>query len=285
MTTYFSRNSINNINTINTINNEETIYYNENNIPIAIPISSTTDEYSDGNHNQYSNEPILVGQVVKPPYSTFVNRVLVYVFLQLIFTSGMAITGYIYKEPLISFIAANPQYIYISLGIFVISTIAMVCSRKSNVCLYIFFILFTISSASLITVSILPYSPVIVLQAVTGTTVAVSCVNIYAFWCSQNNIDLIEWNKALLFASLGLIPIIMIEMLLSYNSPLMILVSVIIVVLFTLYLLYDLNQLYNGNSEQFYDNPILVAVTIYLDIMNIFLYMLQILGICESDNN
>ena len=54
------------------------------------------------------------------------------------------------------------------------------------------------------------------------------------------------------------------------------------VFIFTLYLLYDLNLLYNREYDEF--DPIIVAINIYLDIVNMFLYILQCLSGNASDN-
>ena len=48
--------------------------------------------------------------------------------------------------------------------------------------------------------------------------------------------------------------------------------------------MYDLNQLYIGNTELIFEHPIYAAVSIYLDIINIFLYMLELLSACENND-
>ena len=52
------------------------------------------------------------------------------------------------------------------------------------------------------------------------------------------------------------------------------------VILFSFYLVYDTQMIMNGNSKYQYseDMYILAAVNLYLDIINMFLYILQILS-------
>jgi len=250
-------------------------------VPIAVAVGVGQQPYINNEHDV----AITVGQPIKPTNSSFINKTLFYILIQLLFTSLISTISYIYRKDIINIITHNPVVIIIPLIVFVISSIALACcSRDSKKCLYSMFGLFTISSACVVSISILPYSPLIVLQAVTGTTVAVSSINMYAFWCSQNNVDFISWSKALAFASLSIIPILILQIFLPSNSPFQVIVSIFIMLLFSVYLIYDLNQLYNGNNEFIFEEPILAAVNIYLDIINIFLYMLQILSVCGNNN-
>ena len=52
--------------------------------------------------------------------------------------------------------------------------------------------------------------------------------------------------------------------------------------LFSVYLLYDLNKLYN-RVDEFEMDPLIVAIDIYLDIINMFLYMLEFIRECTRD--
>ena len=255
------------------INNQR---YGEIDIPITTQITTPITYGMD--------TPIDI--LVKPSYPKFINKVLLYVLLQLVFTSITSIIGYIYRDQLINLIKDKPKLIYIPLGAFILSIILITCSsRQSKFCLYKIFTIFTLSSASVVTISILPYSPYIVLQAVTGTTLTVSFVNIYAFWCSKNVIDFAPWSGAIISASLAMIPLIIIQMLLPITSTFSILISILFMFLFIVYLMYDLNQLYNGNSEKIFQHPIYAAISIYLDIINIFLYMLELFGVCNNNSN
>jgi len=53
------------------------------------------------------------------------------------------------------------------------------------------------------------------------------------------------------------------------------------VILFSFYLLFDIQMMMGGKNKRFQfeeDQYILAAVVIYLDIINIFLYILEIMG-------
>ena len=226
-----------------------------------------------------------VGSIDKPTYPKFINKVLFCVLLQLIITMGACITGYIYRSELINIIQKDPRNFYIPIICFIISGISLACCRTSNkACLYTTFALFTLSSAVVVTISILPYSPVIVLQAATGTTITVSFTNMYAFWCSRNNIDMSPYTGALVAVSIAIIPLIMLQIFIfPHSAPFQIFFSILFMIIFTLYLMFDLNQLYIGNTELIFEDPIYAAVSIYLDIINIFLYMLELLNACNNN--
>ena len=49
--------------------------------------------------------------------------------------------------------------------------------------------------------------------------------------------------------------------------------------------MYDIQTLYNHTDKLLiFDNPIYPAISIYLDIINIFLYLLECINIIKHDN-
>lgn len=65
-----------------------------------------------------------------------------------------------------------------------------------------------------------------------------------------------------------------------FQTPIVhLVISSVAVVLFTLYLLYDLSRLINGGE----DNYVVATISIYLDIFNIFANLLSILGFIDRD--
>ena len=51
--------------------------------------------------------------------------------------------------------------------------------------------------------------------------------------------------------------------------------------IFTILLIVDLNRLYD-KTEDFQEDPMLAAVGIYLDIVNLFLYLLELYKHCDE---
>ena len=52
-----------------------------------------------------------------------------------------------------------------------------------------------------------------------------------------------------------------------------------VVLIFSLYIAYDTQNIVRGR----YDNPIMAAISLYLDVLNIFTALLQILGLSNKD--
>ena len=66
------------------------------------------------------------------------------------------------------------------------------------------------------------------------------------------------------------------------------LLTILGVFVFTMFLVFDLNRLYMTNDNQaILEDPMLAAVGIYLDIINLFLYLLELYDKvvnCEQSN-
>jgi FtsH-binding integral membrane protein len=95
------------------------------------------------------------------------------------------------------------------------------------------------------------------------------------------DIDFSFLGTALLIALVGLIIVGLLNVL-FFKSPLVRLISAYIgAVVFSLYLLYDFNRLQEAAGDTSWETAINIATSIYLDIINLFLDLLQIL----SDSN
>ena len=65
-----------------------------------------------------------------------------------------------------------------------------------------------------------------------------------------------------------------------FKSPtLQFAIASVVVVIFSLYIAYDTQNIVRGR----YDNPIMAAIALYLDVLNIFTALLQILGLSSRD--
>ena len=59
-------------------------------------------------------------------------------------------------------------------------------------------------------------------------------------------------------------------------------ISILGVGVFTILLIVDLNRLYDKEKD-FQEDPMLAAVSIYLDIVNLFLYLLEVYDKCTKE--
>lgn len=93
------------------------------------------------------------------------------------------------------------------------------------------------------------------------------------------NRDLGWMGKGLFILLVGLLLVSLISVF--FPSTMMALfISGLSFVLFSVYLLYDINQLENGNEDSY----VMATLSIYLDLLNIFTSLLNILGISIGDD-
>ena len=189
--------------------------------------------------------------------------------------------GYHYKENLINLIKNDPGFLYLPIILSFMSLISLSCCNLNKCAKYSIFIVFTFSMSSSITIVILPYSPAIVLQSFSTTCVSVFTVNICAWVSAKKNINFIGYSS-FLFSMLATLLVLSLFQLFIHSSIMESFITFFGVFVFTLYLLYDLNLLYNREYDEF--DPIMIAIDIYLDIINMFLYILQCLSGTSSDN-
>jgi FtsH-binding integral membrane protein len=114
----------------------------------------------------------------------------------------------------------------------------------------------------------------IVSQALFWTALAVVCTASIVF-LTQYDFGFLWW---ILFIALLMLIIVGLLNIFFFKSPLLSLVKAYFwVVIFTLYLLYDFNRLEKAAGDETWWTAISIAVSIYLDIINLFLDLLQIL--------
>ena len=133
----------------------------------------------------------------------------------------------------------------------------------------------------LVGLSVLSYSPTVVTKAVVATFCVVVGVNIYSRQAAAQGKSFSSWGPMLCGCLLGLIVVSILQIFIQ-SSVLGFLISLGGVILFTGFLVYDLNRLYQKGGE-YQEDPLLAAVGIYLDIINLFLYMLDLMRRINGD--
>ena len=140
---------------------------------------------------------------------------------------------------------------------------------------YILLGIFTLAEAYMVSAITVFYNPQIILVAVVLTAAVVVSLTIYAFVTDTD------------FTMLGGIffvcaAVLLVGAILAFfirNRPYTILISVLSTILFGLYLIYD-TQLILGNKENKFnlDDYCFAAISLYIDIVTIFLNILSIIG-------
>lgn len=114
----------------------------------------------------------------------------------------------------------------------------------------------------------------VITQAFLLTTVAFGGLSVFAFNTKR---DFTSMGK-MLFITLIVVLVAMIINIFMQSPVLQIVIASVCAILFSAYILYDTQNIIRGN----YDSPILGAVALYLDIVNLFVALIQILGIFNS---
>ncbi len=115
-----------------------------------------------------------------------------------------------------------------------------------------------------------------VYQALGMTTIAFGAMSLFAI---KTKSDLQSWGKMLFIALIVVIIGLLINLFLG-SPMLQVLISSGCVLLFSLFVAYDTQNIIRG----VYDSPVQAAISLYLDFFNIFLHLLQLFGILGSDD-
>ncbi|MBZ7954266.1 MULTISPECIES: Bax inhibitor-1/YccA family protein [Campylobacter] len=121
----------------------------------------------------------------------------------------------------------------------------------------------------LISVLALPTGGIIIAQAFALTTVAFAGLSIFAMNTKK---DFTVMGKALFIVLLVVIAASLINIFL-HSSVFSLIISSVSAILFSFYILYDTQNIIRGN----YETPIEGAVALYLDFVNLFINLLNIL--------
>lgn len=131
-------------------------------------------------------------------------------------------------------------------------------------------------SSAIYHVAALKHGPMILVEALAGTIITCVGCSVYAMTTKR---DFSSWGAGLAGILLALICLMFLNLFL--NLPwLTVALSAVGLVLFSAYLIYDVQQVIRGGET----NYILAAMSIYLDIVNIFMSLLQLLTSLDNDD-
>ena len=116
----------------------------------------------------------------------------------------------------------------------------------------------------------------VVTQAFVATAVTFGALTVYAM---NSNINVHSWGKPLFISLIAVIIIGLLNILIFKSSILSIAISGFSALLFSFYIIYDTKNIING----VYTSPIMAAVGMYLNIYNLFMSLLNILGFASRD--
>jgi FtsH-binding integral membrane protein len=208
----------------------------------------------------------------------FIRKVYGILSFQLILTVFMF--GLTFVNPVREFYQKNVAIFWVCLGISILLIIPLLCCQgvaRSVPTNYVFLTLWTICEGYMVATCCSFYSPDIVITAASLTCAITIALTFYAF---TTKTDFTFMGGFLCVGSILMIFLGLFSIIFSFLNTLY---CVLGVLLFSVYLIYD-TQLVMGKygAEYQIDDYIIAALMIYIDIIQIFLYLLQLLG--KRDN-
>ncbi|XP_017838222.1 protein lifeguard 1 isoform X2 [Drosophila busckii] len=208
----------------------------------------------------------------------FIRKVYMILMGQLVVTFG-AVALFVYHKGTRDFVGANRWLFWVALAIMIVTMLCMACCesvRRQTPTNFIFLGLFTIAQSFLMGITATRYAPTEVLMAV-GITAAV-CLALTLF-AMQTKYDFTMMGGVLL-ACMVVFVIFGIVAIFIPGKVITLVYASIGALLFSVYLIYD-TQLMMGGDHKYSISPeeyIFAALNLYLDIINIFMYILTIIG-------
>lgn len=208
-------------------------------------------------------------------YSILMCQLLITLTFVAMATLHDATRAYVKSHPGLSIIA-----IIITFG----TLIALACCenlRRKSPTNFILLFVFTLAESFLLAVSVSRYYPEQVLLALGLTTLICFALTIFAF---QTKIDFTVMGGFLTVAVIVLLVASIVAIFFPGKLMTLIIASAGAII-FSLYLIYD-TQMMVGGDHKYSISPeeyIFAALTIYVDIINIFMYILAIIGASGDD--
>ncbi|KOX78079.1 Protein lifeguard 1 [Melipona quadrifasciata] len=208
----------------------------------------------------------------------FIRKVYSILMLQLLITVSM-IALFLYHIPTQKFVRSHTELFWISFVATIVLIICMACCtsvRRKAPMNFIFLFLFTVAESFLLATAASTYSSEEVLLAVGITAAVCLALTLFAF---QTKFDFTGLNSVLFIAMIIFLLFGIIAMI--WHGKIMTLVYASIgALLFSFYLIYD-TQMMIGGKHKYTISPeeyIFAALNLYIDVINIFLYILTIIG-------
>ncbi|XP_055627125.1 protein lifeguard 1 isoform X3 [Toxorhynchites rutilus septentrionalis] len=208
----------------------------------------------------------------------FIRKVYSILTVQLSITLGFILL-FVHHQPTKLWVQKHPEMFWIALGVMIVTLISMACCgsvRRKAPMNFIFLALFTLAQSFLLGITSAKFRSNEVMLAV-GITAAV-CLGLTLF-AFQSKWDFTVMGGVLFVAMIVLLLFGIIAIFFPGKTITIVYASGG-ALLFSIYLIYD-TQMMMGGQHKYSISPeeyIFAALNLYLDIINIFMYILTIIG-------
>jgi len=209
----------------------------------------------------------------------FIRKVYTILATQLSITAAFILFVQLYRNTFVDFMIANVGItIFACVGSIITSIMIICCFGRSHPTNYVLLFIFTICETYMVGGITAGYEPKIVMMAGAATAAATIALTVYAMRTKKD----IEVFMALAFVVyLAILPIMIICIFIRIEF-LYTLYLCLGIVLYSLYLIIDTMYICKGASfsgrECNYDDHIIGALMLYIDIIMLFIYILRLLG-------
>jgi FtsH-binding integral membrane protein len=152
--------------------------------------------------------------------------------------------------------------------------IPMIILRKRHPINLVLLALFTCCLSFAVGLGCLSAKGVIILEAATMTTVVVAGLTAYTFWAAKRGYDFEFMGPFLVCALLILMVFSFVKILFPMGKTLTLVYGCVAALIFSGFIIYDTDNLIKRFS---YDEYVIAAIELYLDIINLFQAILSIL--------
>ncbi|XP_027350202.1 protein LIFEGUARD 4-like [Abrus precatorius] len=206
---------------------------------------------------------------------SFIRKVYAIITLQLLLTIAVA-SVVVFVPPIAHFFVGSTQglILYVLL-IFVpfITLCPLYYYHKKHPLNYFLLFIFTVTLAFAVGLTCAFTSGRVILESVILTTVVVVSLTLYTFWAAKRGHDFSFLGPFLFGALLVLMVFAFIQLLFPLGKLSMTIYGCLASILFCGYIIYDTDNLIKRFS---YDEYIWASVSLYLDIINLFLALLTV---------
>ncbi|KAL9410661.1 hypothetical protein AB3S75_044439 [Citrus x aurantiifolia] len=217
--------------------------------------------------------------MIEPPEIrwAFIRKVYAIVAMQILLTITVA-SVVVFVKPIHKFLASGTPGLVLLIVVFIL-TLLLICPlfayRKRHPWNFVLLVLFTILLSFTVGVACAFSKGKIILEAFILTGAAVAGLTLYTFWAVKRGKDFSFLGPFLSASLLVLIVFGIFMFFFRVGKVAHMIYGLMGAIIFSGYIVYDTNNLIKRYT---YDEYITAAIELYLDIVNIFIAFLQLLG-------
>ncbi|KAH1028066.1 hypothetical protein HUJ05_001470 [Dendroctonus ponderosae] len=215
----------------------------------------------------------------------FIQKVFLILSVQLLITTGLILLV-MFHEPTKDFVATNIPMFWVMAALEMVLYITLTCyqvTRRIFPLNFVLLLLFTLALSYICAAATIFYSTKVLLLTTSSTALICLVVSLLAIqtWFDITKYTFIIAVASIVFMAFGLI--VMIVSLVTYTPVLWLVYSGIATLIFSVFLLYDMQCILGGRRQEISpEEYIYAALTLYVDIVMIFMYMLELINACTT---